>query len=160
MRFCRTGTAQRGAPIFYHAHADHIFSRHAVSARVSTRRWGRQFKEFESRDSNLEIRLKICANCIDKIDNSINMNERTNKIKHTESSNESECVQNIIEKSKMETWNFSRIINNFFRNMDFILGSTTIFNIYFINCGSSGYQQICPFIKPQISLRYTVFYSN
>ena len=60
-------------------------------------------KEFASRDSNLEIRLKICKNCIDKVDNSINMNERTNKIKHTESSNESDCVQVIIEKSKMET---------------------------------------------------------
>ena len=36
-RFRCAGTAQRGAPIFYRARAECIFSRHAVSVRVSTR---------------------------------------------------------------------------------------------------------------------------
>ena len=40
----RAGTAQRGAPVFYHARADSIFPRRAVSRWVSPRNWGRQFQ--------------------------------------------------------------------------------------------------------------------
>ena len=38
----RAGTAPRGAPIFYRARAERIFSRRAVFTRVSLRQWGRQ----------------------------------------------------------------------------------------------------------------------
>ena len=40
---------QRGAPIFYRAHADCFFSRHAVSVRVSLRHWGRKHETQKNR---------------------------------------------------------------------------------------------------------------